>query len=188
MARRFRHVSQGMYGAWRLARLDSAAMALFERSPAGVWRSFYGAALAFPGFLLAWAWYVSPARWIEPGPTAVLLLLTLAYIALRAAFPLIILPFCDWIERQEQSLDLIIAYNWSLVLQSALAVSVIFAAHTLPESVAELFAIAAAMARLGYEWFIARTALEAGGVAATVVVLIDLVLAAALGTLAQSLG
>jgi hypothetical protein len=187
MARRFRHLSQGVYGAWRLARLDSAAMALFERSPAGVWRSFYGAAAAFPGFLLAGAWYVPPGGWIEPGPLPVLVALTLAYIAHRAAFPLIVLPFCDWIERQEQSLDFIIAYNWSLVLQSALAVAVIFAAHSLPGPVAELFAIAATMARLGYQWFIARTALEAGGVAATVVVLLDLVLAAAARTAAQSL-
>jgi hypothetical protein len=187
MARPFRHVSQGMYGAWRLARLDSAAMALFERSPAGVWRSFVGAILAFPGFLLAEAWYVAPARWVVPGPTDVLILLTLAYVAARVVFPLIILPFCDWIGRQEQGLDLIIAYNWSLVLQSALAVSVVFAARTLPEGVAGLFALAAGMASLGYEWFIARTALEAGGVAATAVVLIDLVLAAALRWAAQGL-
>jgi hypothetical protein len=187
MARRFRHLSQGMYGAWRLARLDSAAMAAFERGSAAVWRSFYGVALAYPGFLLAQASVVPPERWLAGGAVRVLLVLSLAYVALRAAFPLIILPFCDWIEREEQSLDFIIAYNWSLVLQSALALAVVFAARTLPGPVSELFFIAAVMARLGYEWFIARTALEAGGVAATVVVLIDLVLAAAFSTAAQGL-
>jgi hypothetical protein len=184
---RFRHVSHGVYGAWRLARLDPAAMAWFERGIGGVWRSFWAAALAFPGFILATGWTVGPEQWTASGTGRILLVITLAYVVLRAAFPLIILYFCDWLERGEQGLDLIIAYNWSLVLRTALPLGAILAATTLPWPAAGLVALAVVAAQLSYLWFIARTALDAGGVAATVVVLIDLVLAAAASEAAQSL-
>lgn len=187
MVPRFRDVSHGMYGAWRLARLDPAAMAWFERGVPGVRRSFWGAAIAYPGFLIAATWYIPPAQWAASGAPRILLVLTLAYAVLRSAYPLIILPFCDWLERDEESLDFIIAYNWSLVLQAALVLGAILAARLLPFAVAGLVHVAAGMARLGYEWFIARTALDAGGIAAAVVVLIDLVLAAAVSQAAQML-
>ena len=184
---RLRNLSHGMYGAWRLARLDPAAMAWFERGIGGVWRSFWGAAIAYPSFILAAGWTVAPAQWAAAGTIRILLVMTLAYVALRAAFPLIILYFCDWLERGEQSLDLIIAYNWSLVLRTALPLGAILAATALPWPAAGLVALAVVAAQLSYLWFIARTALDAGGVAATAVVLIDLVLAAAVSEAAQSL-
>jgi hypothetical protein len=184
---RFRQLSNGMYGAWRLAHLDPAAMAWFERGIGGVRNSFWGAALAYPGFMLAISWTVPPALRAEAGTMRILLVSTLAYVALRAAFPLVILHFCDWLERGEQSLDLIIAYNWSLVLRTALPLGVILAATALPWPAATLAAVTAVAAQLSYLWFIARTALDAGGVAATAVVLIDLVLAAAASEVAQSL-
>jgi hypothetical protein len=184
---RFRHFSHGMYGAWRLARLDPAAMTWFEHGTGAVWRSFWGAVIAYPGFILATGWTIAPEHWASSGTTRILLVVTLAYIALRAAFPLIILYFCDWLERGEQSLDLIIAYNWSLVLRTALPLGAILAATALPWPAAGLVAVAVVAAQLSYLWFIARTALDAGGVAATVVVLIDLVLAVAVNEVAQSL-
>lgn len=185
----FREVSYGMYGAWRLARLDSAAMAWFDRSAEGVWRSFWAAAIAYPGFVILLALNTSPIEWAAHGAVRILLVESIGYIVSWAAFPLIILPFCRWLERDEQSLPFITAYNWSQILQIAvsLAVAGLIAANILPPIVAVVLELVATAALLVYEWFIARTALDAGGVAATVVVLFDVVLAAGMGQVTQSL-
>ena len=182
-----RTVSQGMYGAWRLARLDPAAMALFEPGVAGAKRSFWAAAICYPAFLLLIAWRVDPAQWASAGAWRILTVESIGYVVGWTAFPLVILYFCRWLERDEQCLDFITAYNWSQVLQTVLTVTGLLALRLLPPAVAGLLYIAILMAQLGYEWFIARTALEAGGVAAAVVVLIDLVLGETVNQITQSL-
>lgn len=184
-----RDVSQGMYGAWRLARLDRGAMLWFDRSREGVYRSFWAAAVTYPGFLILLGLRVDPPQWAQSGALRILLVETIGYVIGWTAFPLIILPFCRWLGRAEQAFDFIIAYNWSQVLQTAvfLAIAGLMAGGFLPASLATLVAVASTLAVLVYEWFIARVALEAGGVAATAVVLIDLVLGELLSQVTQSL-
>jgi hypothetical protein len=182
-----RLVSHSMYGAWRLARLDASAMAWFEPGVEGTRRSFWAAAICYPGFLLLIAWRVDAAQWASVGALRILLVESIGYVAGWAAFPLVILYFCRWLERDEQSLDFITAYNWSQVLQTALTLAGLILIRVLPAPAASLLYLAILMAQLGYEWFIARTALEAGGVAAAVVVLIDLVLGEAVNQITQSL-
>ncbi len=184
---RLRDVSHGMYGAWRLARLDPAAMAWFDRSHDGVWRSFWAAAIAYPGVVLLVMLRLDAAQWSAVEALRILVVESIGYVASWAGFLLVILPFCRWLERDEQSLDFVVAYNWSQVLQTALSIAALLAFKALPEPLAGLLALVIILAQLGYEWFIARTALEAGGVAATVVVLIDLVLSQAVSQVAQSL-
>lgn len=184
-----REVSSGIYGAWRLALFDPAAMAWFDRGVAGVWRSFWAAPLAYPGFILLTVLQIEPALWDRAGALHVLLLESIAYVILWTAFPLIILALCRWLGREEQSLGFITAYNWAQVLQVALMVGVLLVERTLalPPPAAASLDLASIAAVLAYEWFIARTALQAGGVAATAVVLIDVALATAMGRLTQSL-
>jgi hypothetical protein len=182
-----RDVSSGVYGAWRLARLDSTAMIWFDRSGDGVWRSFWAAAIVYPAFVMLVALQVTPEQWVAAGPARILLVESIGYVVSWTAFPLVILAFCHWLERDEQCLDFIVAYNWSQVLQTALASVAMAAARLLPGAPADAVSLAAPIALLGYEWFIARTALEAGGVAATVVVLIDVVLAEVVSQVCQSL-
>jgi hypothetical protein len=183
----WREVSRGMYGAWRFARLDPAAMAWFARDVGGVWRSFWAAAIAYPGFVLLVALLVAPQQWAASGGFRILLVESIGYVVSWAAFPLIILPFCHWLERDEQSLGFITAYNWSQVLQTVLALLGLIAFGALPPGAGLTFYLMILLVRLVYEWFIARTALEAGGVAATTVVLIDLVLSEAVSQVTQSL-
>ena len=182
-----RDVSQGMYGAWRLAWLDPAAMLWFDRSIEGVKRSFWAAAIAYPGFLGLVTLRLTPAQLAEPWH--IVTVETISYITGWTAFPLIILPFCRWLGRDAQAFDFIIAYNWSQVLQTALLLLVegIIGSHVLSAGLAAELEIVVYIALLGYEWFIARTALEAGGVAATAVVLIDLLLGAGLLRITESL-
>lgn len=181
-----RDLTYGMYGAWRLARLDPAAMAWFDRSIGGVWRSFWAAALCYPGFLLLVVLRLAPGS-SASGIGRILLVESIGYVISWALFPLIILPFCRWIERDEQALDFIIAYNWAQVLQTALTIASVLAALLLPPAAALLLSLVVLTAQLLYEWFIARTALEAGGVVATVIVLIDVVLSEAVSQVTQSL-
>jgi hypothetical protein len=183
----WREVSQGMYGAWRFARFDRAAMVWFARDVGGVWRSFWAAAIAYPGFVLLVALLVPPAQWAASGGFRILLVESIGYVVSWAAFPLIILPFCHWLERDEQSLGFITAYNWSQVLQTALGLLGLIAFAVLPLAAGLTLYFIVLLARLAYEWFIARTALVAGGVAATTVVLIDLVLSEAVSQVTQSL-
>ena len=183
---RLREVANDLYGAWRFARFDRSAMACFETGIDAVWRSFWAAALAYPGFVLLLVLRLEPAQ--RQGITLVhiLVLESIGYVILWAAFPLVILAFCRWLGREEQALDFIIAYNWSQVLQTGLFVAAVFADTALPQ-MAPIFELAGAVFLLGYEWFIARTALAAGGLAAAAVVLVDLVLSDSLEQIAQRL-
>ncbi len=183
----WREVSRGMYGAWRFARLDPSAMVWFARDVGGVWRSFWAAAIAYPGFVLLVALLVPPAQWGASGGFRILLVESIGYVVSWTAFPLIILPFCHWLERDEQSLGFITAYNWSQVLQTLLALFGLMAFTALPLAAGLALYFVILLVRLTYEWFIARTALDAGGVAATTVVLIDLVLSEAVSQVTQSL-
>lgn len=184
-----REVSSGIYGAWRLALFDPRAMVWFDRGVAGVWRSFWAAALAYPGFILLTVLRIDPALWEQGSVPHMLLLESIAYVILWTAFPLVILSLCRWLEREEQSLDFIIAYNWAQVLQVVLMVGVLLVERllALPLPAAASLELASFAAVLAYEWFIARTALQAGGVAATAVVLIDVALANGMARLTQSL-
>ncbi len=183
----WREVSHGMYGTWRFARLDSSAMAWFQRDVGGVWRSFWAAAIAYPLFVLLVALLVPPAQWAVSGGFRILLVESIGYVVSWAAFPLIILPFCHWLERDEQSLGFITAYNWSQVLQRVMSLAGLIAFAALPLAAGLTVYVVTLLAQLTYEWFIARTALEAGGVAATTIVLIDLVLSEAVAQVTQSL-
>ena len=41
-------IAYGIYGAWRLARLDVTGMEVFDRTVAGFWKSFFAAVLVAP--------------------------------------------------------------------------------------------------------------------------------------------
>jgi hypothetical protein len=178
-----------MYGAWRLAWLDPAAMLWFDRSIDGVKRSFWAAAIAYPGFLGLLALRLTPQQLADAEPWRIATVESIGYVIGWSAFPLVILPFCRWLGREAQAFDFIIAYNWSQVLQTALLLLVegVIGSHVLPEAFAANLELAVYIALLGYEWFIACTALDASGVAATAVVLLDLLLGGALFRITESL-
>ena len=82
------------------------------------------------------------------------------------------------IDRAHRFFDFIIPYNWSQLPQSVLFVLVglqtesgVFGAQP-----AQALEVAAAVAVLVYEWFIARVALDTSAAAAALVVFIDLLL------------
>jgi hypothetical protein len=184
-----RSLSYGVYGAYRLARLDRTAMLWFDRSIDGLYRSFWAAAVAYPGFLILLMLRVEPAQWQQSGLWRILAVETIGYVIGWTLFPLVILPFCRWLGRAGEAIDFIIAYNWSQVLQTGLflGLAALEGGGLMPGAAAGPIFGLAFLAVLAYEWFIARIALDAGGVAATAVVLIDLVLGAVVNRVTLSL-
>jgi hypothetical protein len=184
-----REVSSGLYGAWRLARLDTRAMIWFDRSPEGTARSFWAATICFPGFIALLALRVPARDWIDFGVGHVLLVESIGYVVGWTAYPLAALSFCRLIRRAEGGFDFVTAYNWSQILETALfiLVAAVAALHVIPDDDANILSAMALIVVLLYEWFIARIASGAGGLAATVLVLIDLVFGAGLSRITQGL-
>jgi hypothetical protein len=184
-----REVSSGVYGAWRLARLDRGAMRWFDRSPEGVARSFWAAIICFPGFIALLALRVSPQDWIHSGVAHIFLVESIGYVVGWSAYPLAALGFCRLVGREEGGFDFVTAYNWSQILETLLFILVALVAtlHLLSAAAAGILSMVALLAVLIYEWFIARVATGAGGLVATTLVLLDLVLGAGLSRITQGL-
>ena len=182
-----REVSNGIYGAWRLARLDAGAMTWFDRSARGVWRSFWAMALAYPGFLVLLALHPTPNQsWFLPSlPTAIVE--SIGYVIGWTALPLIVFEIWHWFRREEQALDFIVAYNWAQLLQILPSIAIALMASALTPTLAMALNATLWVALIAYEWFIARIALRASGLVTTAVVLLDQVLGMGLGEVAQSL-
>ena len=176
-------------GCLRLARGDRGGLAYFDRSLDGFWRSFLSAFLGYPFFLVLLTMRVSLADWNAAGGLQIVLVETIGYLISWVAFPLVMLSVLRWIGRQHRFFDFMVPYNWCQLPQSVLFVLVglELGTGTLSDPVSQTIEIAAAIAVLVYEWYIARVALETSRSAATLVVLVDLVLGVLITRAAGSL-
>jgi len=171
-------VRLALVGALRLARGDRSGLQCFDRSLDGFWRSFRAALVAYPFYLVLLAMRVTVAEWERSGGLLIAIVETIAYVIAWAAFPLIMLTVTQWIGRRHRYFDFMVPYNWSQVPQSALFVLVGLATESgaLGDAPAQGIEVAAAIAVLVYEWFIARVALDTTASAAAMVVFVDLLL------------
>ena len=182
-------VRLALVGALRLAKGDRGGLSCFDRSLDGFWRSFRAAVIAYPLYLILLVMRVTIAEWERSGGFYIIVVETIAYVIAWVAFPLAMLTVTRWLNRSHRFFDFMVPYNWSQLPQSALFVlvglqSTSDAISTQPAQVIE---IAAAIAVLVYEWFIARVALETTAAAAALVVLVDLVLGVLISHVASSL-
>jgi hypothetical protein len=171
-------VQLALAGCLRLARGDRGGLACFDRSLDGFWRSFRAAVISYPLYLMLLAMRVSVAEWQQSGGWRIVTVETIGYVVAWVAFPLLMLNVVRWIGRAHRFFDFMVAYNWCQVPQSALFVLVglVSAGGVLSTQASEAMDMAAAIATLLYEWFIARVALDTTGLVAIFVVLLDLVL------------
>lgn len=167
-----------LIGCLRLARGDRGGLAYFDRSLDGFWRSFMSAFLSYPLFLLLLIMRVSLPQWNAAGGFRVVIAETIGYVISWVAFPLVMLSVLRWIGREYRFFDFMVPYNWSQLPQSILFALVGLESESgaLSEPISQTIEIAAAVGVLAYEWYIARVALETSAAAATLVVLVDLVL------------
>ena len=176
-------------GALRLARGDPRGLGFFDTSIDGFWRSFRAAVICYPLFLILLGFRVSTARWQAAGLMPIVIVETIGYVISWVAFPLLMLPLSRWLGREERFLPFMVAYNWSQVPQTALFVilAVGAASGLLPRALSQFADLAAAVAVLLYEWYIARVALAVSSSQAVPVVLLDLVLGSVLSRITEAL-
>jgi hypothetical protein len=182
-------VRLALVGALRLAKGDRGGLSCFDRSLDGFWRSFRAAVIAYPLYLMLLTMRVTIAEWQRSGGFYIIVVETIAYVIAWVAFPLAMLTVTRWINRSHRFFDFMVPYNWSQLPQSALFVLVGLQAESEAVSAqpAQVIEIAAAIAVLVYEWFIARVALETTAAAAGLIVLVDLVLGVLISHAASSL-
>lgn len=183
-------VSHALYGAWRLARLDPGGLAFFDRSPQGALRSFWAPVLGYPLYLLLLVtFHVDDAIWERAGIFRVLAVKSVLYVLAAAAYPLAMLQVARFLDRAAQWEGFVVAYNWSQLLLTAafLFCTSVAASGMLPGTLGRDLVIAALVASLLYEWYVARVALQIGGAAAVLAVLVELVLDTFVGRIADAL-
>jgi hypothetical protein len=172
-------------GALRFARGDRDALGYFDRSLDGFWRSFRAAFIAYPLFLILLLLRVPAAEWAASG-ARIILVETIGYVILWVLFPLAMLPLTRVLGREHRFFDLMVPYNWSQVPQSAVLVLAGLVVLSGGPSI-RVLGFVAAYAILAYEWFIVRIGLEASGLEAALVVVVDVVLSFIVGEIAISL-
>jgi hypothetical protein len=182
-------VRWALIGCLRLARGDRGGLAYFDQSLDGFWRSFLSAFLSYPFFLVLLMMRVSLADWNATGGPQIILVETIGYVISWVAFPLVMLSVLRWIGREHRLFDFMVPYNWCQLPQSVLFVLVGIQSESglLSAPISQTIEIVATVAVLVYEWYIARVALETSGAAATLVVLVDLVLGVLITRAAGSL-
>jgi len=182
-------VRLALFGALRLAKGDRGGLSCFDRSLDGFWRSFRAAVIAYPLYLILLMMRVTVIEWQRSGGWYIVTVETIAYVIAWVAFPLAMITVTRWIDRTHRFFDFMVPYNWSQLPQSALFVLVGLEAESgvLGTQLAQVIDLAAAIAVLVYEWFIARVSLETTASAAAFVVLVDLVLGALVNHVASGL-
>jgi hypothetical protein len=178
----WREAWTALAGLLRLARGDHGGLLWFDRSLAGFWRSFRAAILCYPFYLVLLTMRVATADWQRSGGVRILAVESIGYVISWTAFPLAMLSLTRRIGRANRFFDFMVPYNWYQLPQSALFVLVGAAAAasggSARSSAIQALTIAAAAAVLGFEWYLARIALDTTRSVATLVILVDLLLGA----------
>ncbi len=182
-----REISIAIYGAWRFAVLDRTAAHFFENSPAAFWKSFNAALFAAPGYILLVLLSLID-RPVEAGELRIACVETIAYVIGWILFPLIMLSFTETVGRGRLYFRFIGAWNWSIVLQVYffLGITALASSDALPASLGALLSLAATLAALAYQGFIAHATLGIGLPVATAIVLVDLGIGVGLSLLTRS--
>ena len=165
-----REASAGLYGAYRLARMDPGGMRFFDASVEGFWHSFYAALIVAPPYalLLLIKFAVEP----DPPNTIIYLVVNaISYVIAWVAFPLVMFYLCGLFDRQSHFVRYIVAYNWAAVLQNCLVLPIAIAERLglLPPVLGFLSMIVV----LVYAGFIARVALDVPWLTVAGIVMLD---------------
>ena len=168
-------ILNSIFGAYRLARLDGSALRWFTISLPGFWHSFMAALLVAPPFALIVALRFDP-QVMASG--SYWLIESVSYILGWLVFPLIMIPVCWALSLGSHYFAYITVYNWSAIVHVSVIVPVVIldTSGLLPPALSTFVGLLVTGALLFYQWFIARTALQAPPVLALTVVVVDLLL------------
>ena len=181
-------IPKALYGAYRLARLDPAGMVFFRSTPGAFLRSFQAALLIAPFYVLLLALRLNAGEITTP-VFRFILVEGIAYVVAWLAYPVLMEPLSNLLERREKYLRYIVAYNWCAVLQNMLYLPLAMLSVTgvLPAGSAGFLGFIILMAIMGYTWFVAKTALDIPGNRAFGLVAIDFTLSLVINGYAEKL-
>lgn len=163
-------VRRYLQGAWLLAQGDAAGMGYFDCTVDGFWRSFWAAAYVAPAYALVVA-DQNARSGRNIGFLPLLLVETLVYVVGWAAMPVLALLLTRFFGLQRGYVPLVVALNWSSLVQIAIVLSPVLLGVVLSPLAAGLLMLAASLAVLVYKGFVVKTALDtAPGTAAGFVV------------------
>jgi hypothetical protein len=114
----FAEIRHYFEGAWRLAKGDTGGMAHFDFSADGFWRSFWAIVVVAPGYAILVAdQYIRRGEPVAFWPTFTAE--TLSYLLGWAAFPILAIWLTRMFGVAERYVPLIVALNWSSMVQIA---------------------------------------------------------------------
>jgi len=166
------YVATSLRGALRLARFDAGGMADLDLTISGLQRSFLTALLCLPivGFFRL-------TQTDGGTDTEFVVVQAVGYAAGWVVFPLAMVPIALLLRLSRGYVPFIVANNWAVVWQTLLLVPamVLMRSPTTAaySAVAYFFALGIVIA---YQWFVARTALQAPAVTAVGIVALQLTL------------
>src|SRR5689334_21175054 len=111
-------------GALRLARGDPGGLACFDPSLDGFWHSFRAALPCYPLYLILLAFPVGGVTGGGLHHWDGVVVETIHFVIAWVAFPLLVLPLADWLDRGDRFLPFMVAYNWCQVLPTAVFAAV----------------------------------------------------------------
>jgi hypothetical protein len=177
-----------LYGAWRFAHGDAKAIAYFNDSIAGFWRSFTAALIVAPLYGLLLLVRHQGAMAHVPGVRFAAIEM-IAYAIAWLAFPVLMASFVKTLDRNRFYVRYIVVYNWTAVLQNGLylPIAILAAADLIGNAVANTLGIIALGVVVVYVWFVARVALEISPAQAAGVISLDFLLSILINAVAEGM-
>jgi len=147
------HYAASISAAIRLARLDAKGIDDFDITPTGFWRSFHAAGIVLPFYVIT-----ASARWSVVPETVSFARFAaveaIAYVIAWTVFPVLMAFFVKFLDREENYIRGIVAFNWAAVLQNIVYTPVALAG--ISGAALGPFAMVAILAVLVYGWFVLR--------------------------------
>ena len=183
-----REITVALYGATRLAKGDPHGIDFFEDSIEAFWKSFWAAVVVAPAYVLLVAIGLSETH-VTSGWLRIVLIEVVGYVAAWAAFPLAMHYVSEMIDREEQYIRYIVAFNWCVVLQVTLLlfVTAVLALDLAPRGVAIAISLATYAAIFTYQWYVAKVGLELGRWAAGGIVLLEFIISLILNSTVRAM-
>ena len=152
-----REIASSLRAAWRLLFLDAGAMAGFNLSMAGFWRSFFAAVFGIPYYVLI-LWQPHAAGEVGMGAAIA------AYAISWVLFPLVAAVLAHILRIGRNYDPYIIAFNWAgaLVPQPLLLLALLYQGGVIDENAYSMVSLGLFLAYLWYGWAVTRIALGVG--------------------------
>jgi len=167
--------AHALYGIGRILRRDDAAWEHFNGTLEGFWRSFTAMALTAPVYLIQMLlfYFVRPEK---PVLAAFLVVEGVAFVITWVLWPNVMVGAAALLDRREKLFVYLTAYNWFKLFEIVALTPVIalMALGLAPSPVIMALALIVQLYFLLAEWFIARKGLGVNGLAAAVLVLVDM--------------